>query len=104
MGPKRTQYETCRKALNAFALVESFGELGNDLRKVRYDIENEFSAVQSDVTDARRRFEKARSRHADLVRLARDIFWNNAERDGLLGYERAALAELNMAEAEWNDI
>lgn len=104
MGPKRTQYETCRKTLNAFALVESFGELGNDLRKVRYDIENEFSTVQSDVTDARRRFEKARARQSDLHRWTHDVLWTSAEQEALETLAQKASAELIRAEAEWNDI
>jgi len=104
MGPKRTQYESCRKTLNAFALVETFGELGNDLRKVRYDIENEFSSVQSDVTDAKRRFEKARSRYTDIHKLLNDTLFNEQEKTELRALWAKAGAELNMAEEAWNDI
>ena len=106
MGPKRTQYERCRKALNAFDLVYQMceGGVNSTHTSIQEKLENEFSAVQSDVTDARRRFEKARARHADLVRLVNDLFWSTTEREVLRHLEKTALAELNAAEAEWNDI
>jgi len=104
MGPKRTQYERCRKALNALDLVESLGELSESLIAAKHRLEDEFTNVQGDVLDARQRFEKARARQSDLNRMCYDPFWGRTERENLQQMERLASAELNMAEAEWNDI
>lgn len=106
MGPKRTQYEECRKALNAFDLVYQMckGGVNSTHTSVKEKLENDFIAVQGDVVDARRRFERARSRYTDIHKLLNDTLFDEQEKTELRALWAKAGAELNIAEQEWNDI
>lgn len=106
MGPKRTQYERCRKALNALDLVYQLceGGVNSTHTAVHEKLEKEFNEVLHDVAVARRRFEKARIRVSTLNNMGLDPFWDVKERDYFQQLEKIAIAELNAAEEEWNDI
>lgn len=106
MGPKRTQYERCRKALNALDLVYQLceGGVNSTHTAVHEKLSIEFDEVLHDVMRARRRFDNARIRVSDLQRLIQDNFWTTEELEVFKKMQKRAGAELNMAEQEWNDI
>lgn len=106
MGPKRTQYERCRKALNAFDLVRQLceGGVNSTHTAVHEKLEKEFNEVVSDVMYAKRRFDNAKLRVSDLKRLAQDNFWTTEESETFEKMQKRVGAELIIAEQEWNDI